>query len=232
MAQRRILYLKHILSRNENELIKKVYLAQKSSSSKGDFAKLLDKDLELFGLTHDEIASEEMTKHALKKELHKSAKSLAFAELFGNLQTKTKGKDLKYNKLGIQEYLTSAIFKKAEKEMLTSIRTQCVKSIKGNFPNLYNVCQHCPLECQTQDPQRDTQEYVFMCEKLGGVSTVDYEFIHGGVVDQHLVASEFSRRMTTRNQLLEGQEVSRCCHLPGGIPDQSTRQGAEAVHPV
>ena len=88
--------------------------------------------------------------------------------------------------------------------MLTSIRTQCVKSIKGNFPNLYivqvrevsfytvyNVCQHCPLECQTQDPQRDTQEHVFMCEKLGGVSTVDYEFIHAGVVDQHLVASEF-----------------------------------------
>ena len=232
IAEKRILYLKHILSRNENELIKKVYLAQKGSSSQGDFTKLVEKDLQLFGLTHDEVASESMTKPALKKEVHNTARRLAYAELFGNLQNGTKSKDLKYDKLEMQEYLTSETFKKADKEMLTRIRTRCVKSIKGNFPNLYNVCQHCPLECQSQEPQKDTQEHLFKCEKLGGVSTVDYEFIHAGVVDQHLVASEFSRRMTTRNQLLEGQEASQCCHLPGGIPDQSTQQGAEAVHPV
>ena len=45
IAQRRINYLKHILTRNEDELIKKVYKAQKGNPTKGDFAILVEKDL-------------------------------------------------------------------------------------------------------------------------------------------------------------------------------------------
>jgi hypothetical protein len=45
VAQRRINYLKHILSRDDNELIKKVYLAQRENPTRGDFAKLVEKDL-------------------------------------------------------------------------------------------------------------------------------------------------------------------------------------------
>ena len=68
MSQRRVNYLKHILTRDESELIRQVYDAQKRASMQGDFAKLVAKDLESFGLTHDQVASSEMTKTALKKK--------------------------------------------------------------------------------------------------------------------------------------------------------------------
>ena len=52
LAQQRINYLKHILSRNDEELIKKKYfLAQKEHPSQGDFVKLVQKDLEILGIS-------------------------------------------------------------------------------------------------------------------------------------------------------------------------------------
>ena len=40
VAQRRIHYMKHILKRNDEELIKKVFLAQQENPTRGDFVKL------------------------------------------------------------------------------------------------------------------------------------------------------------------------------------------------
>ena len=222
IPQRRIMYLKHIMTRKENELIKKVYLAQKENSSQGDFAKLVGKDLELFGLTHAEVESETMTKAALKKKLKQTALKSAFAELYTNAQKGTKGKHLKYNSLEMQVYLKSDKLTQNEKIMLTAIRTSCVKTLKGNFSNMFKVCQHCPLGCNTEAPQEDTQEHLLKCPNLGEVSNVDYDFMHAGDVEQSLLSKEFILRMETRSRLLEEQEASQCCHLPGGIPDQST----------
>ena len=70
VAQRRINYLKHILSRDDNELIKKVYLAQRENPTRGDFAKLVEKDLLDIGVPYEDVMSQHMTKTKLKN-LHK-----------------------------------------------------------------------------------------------------------------------------------------------------------------
>ena len=44
LACRRILYLQSILHRDEDELIKKVYLAQRADTTEGDFCQLVDGD--------------------------------------------------------------------------------------------------------------------------------------------------------------------------------------------
>ena len=189
-------------------------MAQKENPSQGDFAKLVAKDLELFGLTHDEVEADTMSKEALKKELKETAKKEAFVELYTDLQKGSKGKELKYNRVEIQDYLKSDMTKN-EKYILTAIRTRCVKTLKANFPRMHNVCKHCPLGCDIESPQEDTQEHVLICPRLGEASNVDYNFIHAGVVEQTLVVKEFMKRMKTRTQLLEGLEDPSCCHLPG-----------------
>ena len=160
IAQRRINFLKHIISRNENELLRKIYSAQKEKPSQGDFASLVANDLKMFGLTHEEIESEAMSKKALKKELTQKAKNAAFAELMSQLQKGSKGKSVKYNKLEIQEYLRSEKLSEREKNIMTAVRTKCARGVKTNFPGMYKVCKHCPLECNTVEPQADTQEHV------------------------------------------------------------------------
>ena len=45
ISSRRMLYLQTILKRSEDELTKRVYLAQKADAVKGDFAKLIKTDI-------------------------------------------------------------------------------------------------------------------------------------------------------------------------------------------
>ena len=58
VASRRILFLQTILKREENEMIKRVYKAQKAQPSPGDFVNLVNEDSELIGL---DMTESEMT---------------------------------------------------------------------------------------------------------------------------------------------------------------------------
>ena len=162
--------------------------------------------------------------------LRQKAKQLAFEELYTSVQRSTKVRSIRYSKLEIQPYLQSDMTEE-EKHMLTAIRSKCVREIKANFPNMYRLCQHCPLSCEAEHPQEDTQDHVFQCSKLGG-SNVDIDFIHAGVVEQTQVAKEFLRLIKRRSTQLEtaGTFVASCC-LPGAgdILDQSTLGGAASI---
>ena len=57
MTQRRINYLKHILTRDDDELIKKVFTAQKEAPTQGDFVKLVEKDLKDLNIKYEDLLS-------------------------------------------------------------------------------------------------------------------------------------------------------------------------------
>ena len=170
-----------------------------------------------------------MSKQKLKKMLREKGQYGAVVELYKNLQTSSKVRNIKYNKLELQDYLKSKLTKE-ERNMITAIRSKCVREIKTNFGNMYKGCQHCPMKCDEEAPNQDTQEHILTCEALGG-STADINFMYAGSVDQRLLGKEFLRLMLKRAQLLEGVPTSReCCRLPGALLDQSTsQQGGAAV---
>ena len=141
----------------------------------------------------------------------------------------TKIKDLKYNKLEMQSYLQSNMTHE-EKSVLTAIRSQCIRGIKRNFSHMHRLCQHCPLNCDNENPQLDTQEHLLVCAKLGGSNT-DFDFIHASVVEQTHVVREYSRLMKRRATLVEGVSttLASCC-LPGAsFLDQSDPRGAASI---
>ena len=74
LACRRLLYLQTILQRDPDELIQKVYLAQKADPVEGDFCQLVDKDRQLLecSLTDDQIRN--TSKYDLKVLLKRKAK--------------------------------------------------------------------------------------------------------------------------------------------------------------
>ena len=45
------------MDKQDNELIKKVFLAQRESPNQGDFVTLVNKDFKDFNMTHEEITS-------------------------------------------------------------------------------------------------------------------------------------------------------------------------------
>ena len=88
LACRRILYLQNILHRSDEELIKKVYLAQRADTIEEDFCQLVDTDMDLIDLqlTDNQICS--LTSFDFKKLVKLKAKQTAFNYLIEVKETK------------------------------------------------------------------------------------------------------------------------------------------------
>ena len=124
-----------------------------------------------------------MSKHQLKVMLRTKAKELAFSELSALIKKSTKAKDVKYNELKMQDYLMVDNINKHEVAMLFALRTKSVRGIKTNFKNMFNMCQHCPLNWSDKTPASDTQEHILQCSALGR-SDADINFMHASPVEQ------------------------------------------------
>ena len=68
ISSRRILYLHNILQKDKDEMISKIYAAQKEKPSKGDFVNLVKNDLENIGLEISEHEMIQIPKQNLKKD--------------------------------------------------------------------------------------------------------------------------------------------------------------------
>jgi hypothetical protein len=64
--KRRLMYLWHILTINENELIYKVYSVQKLQTTKGDWFKIIQKTKDFFSIEKSYEEIKEMKKDAKK----------------------------------------------------------------------------------------------------------------------------------------------------------------------
>ena len=67
ISNRRLNYLHTILTRNDQELIKRIYKTQKENPSPGDFVELIKNDFEMIEMNLDEDSISEMSRDALKK---------------------------------------------------------------------------------------------------------------------------------------------------------------------
>ena len=174
---------------------------------------MLIEDLKRFGLAYDEVACETMSKESLRKKLRKTAAKLAFEDLYTSMQRSTKVRSMRYCELAVQPYLLSDM-NEEEKNMLTAIRSKCLRNIKTNFQNMHRTCLHCPLLCNNENPHQDTQEHLLQCSVLGE-SNLDFDFIHASVVDQEKIAKEMCRRIEMRTTLLEAADSTEgsCCLL-------------------
>ena len=120
-----------------------------------------------------------------------------------------------------------ASMNKEEMTMLTNMRSNCIKGIKANFKNMHKLCLHCPLKCDTENPQEDTQEHILVCSRLDG-SNMDLELIHASSVEQSELARQFCGLMNQRTTLLEEQSDSSSCCRPGANLDPSSLGAAAA----
>ena len=47
--------MNHIIKRDENKLVRKVYIAQRSNPVQGDFVKLVEQDWKNLGLSYEQV---------------------------------------------------------------------------------------------------------------------------------------------------------------------------------
>ena len=81
ISSRRMNYLYEIITRVDNELIKRVFMTQKESPSQGDFVNLVRSDLDYVGITYDEKVFCQMSQQQFKSLIHKKIYEAAFNDL-------------------------------------------------------------------------------------------------------------------------------------------------------
>ena len=150
-----IMFLYYLLNRNEDELISKIFWAQKDNPTKNDWYSTVMKDLAEFGLDFLELTEiKSMKKDTFKKTVKEKCKELAMKYLLEDNEQKSKLKNFKYYQLQLQPYLTSKEISTRQKKILYRFRTRMVHVGKN-----YGKKVKCPL-CKKED---DTQEHLFEC---------------------------------------------------------------------
>ena len=209
IQSRRLMYLHHILSRDEKELIKRVYSAQKENTTKGDFAEQVKADLEVFEMNEESVAS--MSKGAFKSLVKVKINEAAKEALIVQQKEHSKLNDIKYEKLEIQQYMVDKRMTNAMVELLVAARSSMLRGISQNFVSS-SVRTRCPLLCR--DTARDTQRHLLECPVLLAGLTVEeeelrdatkFDDIYGKVEMQVCITPLLMRLLEMREELLEMQ---------------------------
>ena len=193
----------HILTRDDNEMIKKVYMSQKENYLKGDWLRMLMKDLDFIQEQIDEENIRSTPKEIYRKYIKNKVIKGAF-EMYMQLKEKSKKKMkyLKYEGLSIQPYLTMNQFSLGEKQLLFSLRSHCYNA-KNNFRKMNRGNLKCSLKCNSDE----SQDHIFqsctpILEKLDVKEIPPLSNIFGTPEEQKTAIKVFCQIDSVRKQLL------------------------------
>ena len=200
------MYHHHILTRDNNETIKKIYVKQKENYVKGDWFQLLLKDFEFIERDMNEKEISELSKESYKK-IVKDLMNKAVFKFFMNIkQTHSKLDGVQYSRFKIQPYLTSNKIKTTEKELLVNMRSRCHSS-KDNLKKLNKNNLQCSLGCSNIEDQRHT---FTTCKQIPqNYNNGIYEHIFGTLTEQEQVIPifgkiDFARKHTRKKHISPG----------------------------
>ena len=206
IMKRRLMYQHHILRRPKNELISKVYFAQKFKPSKGDFVKLVEEDRKSLKIELSENQISCLSKYKYNKIVKKALEGEVYNYLMKLKESHSKLSQIEYSGLKTQNYLKSNNgLSYEEKCTLLKFRVREI-NVKTNYRHMYadTKCTLCVSgEEDSQYHLFNCQEIIDNCPALANNVNVEYEDIFGDISSQVLVAKLLSEILETRERLNE-----------------------------
>ena len=158
IKQKRLNFLHHLLTEDEESLAKKVLLKQMEKPIKGDYMKLVLKDLKdcKISLSFEEIKNTSKLKF---KELVKSSiEKASFERLIEEKKRLSKGNTLVYEELKTQQYLLPGNgLTLTDKRRIFQIRIRDLP-VKGNFNKAFNDSNCSAPGCSMKETQNHLYE--------------------------------------------------------------------------
>jgi hypothetical protein len=203
LMKRRILYFHDIINRNENELVRRVVMAQKVETYTGDFYEQVKNNMEDLLINDEDL---EESKEKFRETVEKKMKEKAFSQLIGIARTHSKTNQEMYTDCEGAAHYKDPRFTPDLANLLFKFRTRTFL-VKNNFRNNYrNTNILCPI-CELQD---DTQEHLLECFRIIEVYqrevNVKIDDIFSGDVDTLFnVAKVLKDLVEIRNSLLQNE---------------------------
>ena len=192
------------MKRDKEELIRKVYQAQKDNCLKGDFAQLVFEDAKLINLNMGEDKIEKMETYEFKKIVKSAVKKAAFEHLLEVQQGHSKYRSVKHSSLKMQTYLNDHTMSKDDISLLFALRTKTIRGIRSDWGNMFHT-NICPLCNQNED----TIPALMDCQELLAVprTGAQYDNIFSPSVDiQRAAVLQYRALLQARDRILEWEE--------------------------
>ena len=140
---RRLMYYWNLLQKDDTELVKKVFLTQRSLPTKNDWVSQLESDLKESRITLSEVEIKNMKKETFKTLVKMHIKNIV-KEYLINLRSKhSKSENLLVTDC-MKDYLKSDKITIEEKKLLFAMKTRTLNvktNFRNNFANL--LCRLC-----------------------------------------------------------------------------------------
>ena len=201
---RRMIYLKEILDRKDNEIINKIYYTQKANPLKGDWWLLVQEDFNFICENINEDFIINMKTVEYKKYIKSKIRHAVFNILKSAQTTHQKVNNIYYNTFNSpQPYITHPLFTNDLCSLLFNLRCKTVTGIKDNFPSQYQTDMLCPL-CLAET---DTLKHCLQCPVISNqYYDMKYEDIFGTVTQQLQVTKRYKYLLEKRASLLSPDE--------------------------
>ena len=148
ISSRRIMYLHNILNRNSDELVRRIFEAQRNNPTPGDFICLVKIALEYIDEPYNENNIVSMNKTQFKMHIRKKLNQSIFNSLKVLQDTHSKVRDIKYKQFKIQPYLKNHTFTNKMASVLLNLRSSMTKTIKSNFSSINRGDMSCKMKCE------------------------------------------------------------------------------------
>ena len=190
-----MLYHQSILSRSEDELIRRVYEEQKLHPVRGDWITQLKEDFEFIGENFTEEYAKRNTQSEYKSLIKQMVRSRVFDKLEETQSTRTKVSDICYNTFTRQEYRNSHELNNHKVSILFSLRSRTFKSVKNNFGMQLN----CSLGCLILE----NQEHWLCCKHTtnNNNTQICYDYLYGSLEQQIEIVQLYSKLEEEREEL-------------------------------
>ena len=203
---RRLMYLWTILQKSDDELVRKVFNAQKLFPVKDDFIHQIEKDLEDIGMEFDEEMIKKMKKTSFRELIREKIKTASHSYLLQKKESLSKLDNLSSN-YSMKDYLKTNKLSTQEKQLLFNLRTRMIH-VKCNYGSSYSslLCSLCDTNSE------ESQEHLLVCpglvEQPPSNTTVQYLDIFGDLDKQVVAVQHWTRILNKRKVMLKEKESS------------------------
>ena len=205
ISVRRMLYLKTILSRHEDEVVRRVYTAMKERPLKGDWYNRVILDFEQAEVDMDEEAIIRTDLMTYKTLIKTAVWKLFFKQLQERKNMHIKVKHIEYSvNRHPQPYLTNSKFDNSMTSLLFNLRCSSVNGFKDNFHTQYGKSPPCKLLC---GKGTDSQRHALYCteiirkltnEELNSINQLNYSYLFGSMEEQLQITIIYQRILEIR----------------------------------
>ena len=211
IAKRRLMFYHHILSRDDNEVIKQVYSAQRLKPVRQDWVLMIDEEKRKYDINlHDEEV-QCLSKSKFRNIVNKSVNKFAFKSLLTKARSQTKClkivEQLNEVSIKIQKYLLSDEMTREEQNLCFILRCHSFL-VKSNYKTQFGEDMSC-RGCHDPDSYEDEIHLTKSCrflENERGKNVLEFNDVFGSLRKQIEFIKKFKLLARKWNLMLELQK--------------------------